>query len=339
MAVAHTPTTTAAIMQQPAEASGSCDNVETSFVPICMDPLPPEVEAFQQQKLAETLELMDELRPGSAQQRSSRSRLVISVDSVREEYAAPLTCEWTLEFYDTWYCDMHVQFRALPIGLHGLLAALHEADLVKVPRFRHLPHMEAVEVLHHVAANDLVMRLLISPWGPFPGNDSIQNPIFFASSSGTAAFISNHSPPEDATHQRGLPLPPVMRRRKRNVMLGAGMMLRHSAATGPHGAYVDGEICMRNILPVPSWLIPSWLIRLAAPILIAKAHKHNGRLGTFLATGREHAGQHSQQQEESGGWVERIQADVHGFYASAYRMGLVTPPEWLRWRKDDPMAA
>ena len=86
----------------------------------------------------------------------------------------------------------------------------------------------------------------------------------------------------------------------------------------------QGEVCMRGVLPVPSWLIPHWLLRWVAPIFFSKIIPLFIRLGQRFETPSAATASDSAQQ-----FVRRVTADADGFYASAAKAGLV-PEEQLQ---------
>ena len=82
---------------------------------------------------------------------------------------------------------------------------------------------------------------------------------------------------------------------------------------------------MQGVLPVPSWLIPFWLIRWAAPLFFSKVIPLFAHLGRAFNVGFG---------DVRGGngekIVQRLRTDADGFYGSARAAGLVPalpPPE------------
>ena len=247
----------------PQSPGGSADDAPPppdpwrGYRPLSRAALPLEVEAFQLQKLADAHALLDELssRDGSGWRAAAASKnsstFAISLSTMGKGWAVPCTADAEVVFYDTWYVVIKMRIRALPAGLLTAIALLHDADLISLPRWPGLPVIEGVEVPHRFAANDLIVRPLVQPWGPFPGADSIHNALIFATarkdssehepgspqreadvserSSGArydSLLVYLQSPPEGSTEHRGWKLPPVGRRRKRNVLLGMAQRIR-----------------------------------------------------------------------------------------------------------------
>ena len=107
---------------------------------------------------------------------------------------------------------------------------------------------------------------------------------------------------------------------QRNVLLGMTLRIRASA-DAPNA--VDGEVCMRGVLPVPSWLIPHWLLRWVGPIFFAKVIPLFVRLGQHFNTAQDDTAAAPSSSPTAQAFVRRATADADGFYASAVKAGLV----------------
>ena len=131
-------------------------------------------------------------------------------------------------FPDPWSVVLSEKVRRFDMGLLPLLSLLHEVDLIELPHTPGLPYLEGVRVAHRYANNDLLHQLWVTPFGPFPGADDLHNTRLFnlLETEHKCIFIYSESPPRDARTHRGAPLPPVRRRRKRNVMRGAAVLIR-----------------------------------------------------------------------------------------------------------------
>ena len=306
-------------------AAGSSSDPWQGFRPLSSTPLPPEVEEFQLKKLAEARALSDELWSNdreawnNAASRANSSKLSISVSAPGPH--VPCTCDCECIFYETWSVILTFRIRALPASPLACLALLHDADLIVLPKWPGLPYIEGVRTPKYFAANDLILRPMVQPWAVFPGADSIHNALLFTDTRDNSALVFVQSPPAGSTSYRGWDIPPPGRRRKRNVLLGMTERIR-PAADAPNA--VDGEVCMRGVLPVPSWLIPHWLLRWVAPIFFSKIIPLFIRLGQRFETPSAATASDTAQQ-----FVRRVTADADGFYASAAKAGLV-PEEQLQ---------
>lgn len=88
-----------------------------------------------------------------------------------------------------------------------------------------LPVLEGIDSPHQFAQNDLMYRVLVSPWGPIPGLCDLNNAFLFdALDEDGSVVIYAQSPPEGATHHREWPLPPLGKNRKRNVISGLALI-------------------------------------------------------------------------------------------------------------------
>ena len=92
------------------------------------------------------------------------------------------------------------------------------------------------------------------------------------------------------------------------------------------GACIDGDICMRGVLPIPSWLIPHWLLRWVSPLFFAKIVHLLSRLGSLNAQTC-----HTEDQlARRAMFLRRVVEDADDFYASARDAALVPEELWPR---------
>jgi len=294
-------------------------------------PLPPEVSAHQLAKLAEGHALQTELG-----QILATSKELITVSTTPHPDSA-CACELELSFVGTRTAVARFKISNCDLGIRPMLALMLEPDIIELPRFPALPNIERVRIPHRFATNDLMYSISISPFGPFPGVQDLHNVIVYDLLD-TAEPDSKHpegaprsrwplgaittyvqSPPVEATEQRGWRLPPLEKRRTRNVLQGAIICVSpsSSAASGERSQPFDfGDFdvvsLMRVDLPIPHWLIPAPLVRwivpqfikLFWPILLRHAH-------TF----------------EGSEYAERMVVDEHGFYTSvSQRFNLAYQP-------------
>jgi hypothetical protein len=305
-------------------AAGSWDGHR----PLSSTPLPPDVEAYQLQKLSEAHALVDEFASSSQKASKTANSSELSLRMACPGPSAQCECDVDLVLFDTWHILMKISLRALPCGTLGCLALLHDADLIVLPKWPGLPHIESPRVPHRYAANDFILQPRTQPYGPFPGADSVHNTLLFTRAAAevgqtSTAVVWIQSPTDDtgapATRHRGWAIPPVGRRRKRNVLLGMTQHIRPAA--GAAQPAVDGEVYMRGLLPIPAWLIPFWLIRWAAPIFFAKVVPLFAKLSSKFQNVRSEPATTEGDLEQS--FIARVAADEDGFYASAVAAGLV----------------
>lgn len=80
-------------------------------------------------------------------------------------------------FLDSWRVAVQIHIDHHPFGLLPFLTALREPDVLPplLPRRSGLPSLESLEVVHEFAANDLMLRMRVTPFGPFRGADDLHN--------------------------------------------------------------------------------------------------------------------------------------------------------------------
>jgi len=93
------------------------------------------------------------------------------------------------------------------------------------------------------------------------------------------------------------------------------------------GACIDGDICMRGVLPIPSWLIPHWLLRWVSPLFFSKIVHLLARLGNLNAPTAAHT---EDQLARRDMFLRRVVLDADDFYASARDAALVPEELWPR---------
>ena len=119
----------------------------------------------------------------------------------------------------------NLNLQDVDIGGLPIAALVHDPDLIELPRFAGLPHIESITIPHKFAASDWVYRICLSPWGPFPGVEDYHNlcmwDLIDAPSTDEGQFMwFAESPLEGATSHRGWPVPELEPRRKRNILHG-----------------------------------------------------------------------------------------------------------------------
>ena len=84
---------------------------------------------------------------------------------------------------------------------------------------------------------------------------------------------------------------------------------------------------MRGVLPIPSWLIPHWLLRWVSPLFFSKIVHLLARLGNLNAPTAAHT---EDQLARRDMFLRRVVLDADDFYASARDAALVPEELWPR---------
>ena len=203
-------------------------------------PLDEALWQHQREKLGEARALMSRLK-AAAQGKDDVIRC--SVKPQGEQH--PCSVQVDIGFVGTWEAAIFISVRNCDLGARTVLGMLREPELIEFPRLPGLPVLERVETAHEFAPNDLVFRVLVSPWGPIPGLADVNNAYLFdALDEDGSLLLFAQSPPEGATHHRGWPLPALPKHRKRNVI--SGLTMRATAAAEapqehPSAAAVDTD--------------------------------------------------------------------------------------------------
>ena len=241
--------------------------------------------------------------------------------------ACGCSVEVDFAFPDTWNATIVQRLRRVPVGLLTAAALFHEADLIRLPRWPKLPHIEGIGVLHRFEDNELLLNPVVEPWGPFPGADSIHAVVLFGLSQPGHVLVWAESPPEGASSYRGVSVAPPRRKHKRNILNGAVWLVRPCEGSGEGGSdcsggddsdggggvgggegsgLVDIDVFLQAKLPIPSWLIPPPLVRWATGPFASKLIPLVRGLGDGLGADDSEIGQ-------------RVREDGTGWYAALRR--------------------
>lgn len=284
-----------------ADASISCDRSRHTELagwgrarPLCVEGVEQLADSdWQLSKLAEARALIKDFRSGQG----LGSRLE-KEDVLSWTWCPPgggdTQAEIKFIFRNTWQVFFQESFLDVRMDLFHASVLHEEPDLLE------LPYIRSIRIAHKFAPNFAALNLKAKT-PVLPGVDDIHVRIGFDLLDEVEAglLFFYWSPPESASEFNGWTIPPIEKFCRRGRI--DGMILLLKASTKPGCCHVTA--LGRGELPVPRWLIPNWVVRMATQALVNFAVPHVYELSLNFNTSSFQA---------------RVSKDSAGFYAALH---------------------